>query len=1742
MASKINQYTIHIEDLLYKIAPDGTKTLLPECKDATIEWDKDNLCAAISCYLDGGKTIHVSIPEDCDECFYVNYTCHDSDCDSCNTTSRLKICPCETATDCGPCEDCVGHICVSLCDEGEFCAEGEICKECDDAHPCSNGKVCNGGKCDCPPSKPYMNHKGDCVPCLDGTCPQGQKCTPDGCKPIDCEEGVWDPDKNKCVACKKSGDCKGPNEICINDECVCAPGFHRDPVTGLCVENPNCETDADCGPCKKCDKDGNCVPIECPAGKICVPGEGCVEICDCNNPKCSNGYGCSPVPGNPSKCFCDKNARPNPCGNKTCTDGRDCGENCGCNKVTKKCESCDGENANDLLGCNPAACDGQPCNSGKCDIGCTCINEECVSCDKFECPISCATHPGCGCEGGDCGGVPYACNDRIEGTKGDCQLKLNVSIVDGCSCPVINAFGGITSIEKSGVDRKYNFRIQLSKGLASTYDEAKARPLLGNNSHPDIADNDLPMGGVIDLVVKHTIQAYYWNSGWKTNGQPSFIEERVNMSYGNKDTVDYVYDGKKLGEIIEYGPNVGYSVVNYQFYFEQKSALKFENGCNYMSNIVIGNIYLTANDNYKIENNIVADWRVFRKLTTDDKRTPLLTWYRSATNQYSPANIIRKVYLAKNGTGSYTDTLWGPKKPNSSSQQTLVYPEGGLLGNRYYKATIDCGCGTREYDFGHVAFCSPKTGLTAPTMSNCNRTIKLNGQFNPCAVNMFLGKSEWNVGAGERATAQARWFLIINGQKVETFQANTSDVVVSDSGNGVPIINYSYTMPNQNDKITSAVLQMTYDGKVIECETVFTIPDVPNTIINATPVCNVAAGSYTITLGKSAYAIDDIVASNVQKSTTGTGSSTAYVFTQEIGKKINVTIKFANGCTKEFTFADNCCSLIQGITLIRTGDECTLTGTSLSAKFVGGGTIPGNVTFKKDGQVVDSTNNTVDVGTLGAGTYTASYYHEGCGKTYEATLTINPASGVEVEYGWEDVSSPNSPNRDWVFKVTNKGTTTVNFKYRVAVQAVEGGSFSVYGSLQSINIPINGSIRLNDNSSNQLFELHVRTISYKAPGTYPGARIEDISYYSLTAAACVTTDDTVYEKTVESGGSLVSSYKINGVTTTQTICTGSEVLHEFEGAPGAQLTIKKGSTFAFNVTLNPAGVGSYSEIASSTGQYSIVSAQLNDYVEEYTTEWKRIVNVANGGTITLISNDCDNAMANRIVSFNLPPGAASLATAKLNGVNVPFVGNTVTLAGTDVGQLDVTANNGSCTTALSVSIAACSCENSTLSGNLGVSSNVICDGDAVILNTTGIVGGADPYTVQYYLNNTLPSSAISSEISLNPGVTSHTYSSYHANVANGSNQDYLVVIRDAAGCSKTYSVSVSVSAPQVIDITPQGSGAGITYNGHSHYTVCDSVGSFNFIITGAGTISWSISGAYGGVGIPISGASNTIPITVSAISGLATIDVTVVSNSGCTSNKSITMTKQSCKIIEDDDFLVITSAGRLLKLTMNASGTGLISGTPTVMCPSTANGGDIAISNNILYSFKGGTDLWVPVQTIPLTGSTPCVPDSIPSSGVAWSGVNPTISNPDLGELAPGVLVYSLLLSGSAGVRLYKYTVATNTHEVLIDLAIAGLQTLGDGVRMGSKYYLGGLILGGSQHLYSFDISGAILSNPVDMGVVTYNGYGLVNINNKLFSIGSNGAMYRIDISGGLVSAVVPAGTITLDGAELVYGSTNNPI
>lgn len=272
-----------------------------------------------------GLCISFSLTEGAEShCVTVKINCNSCDC----PPVIERKCFCENSEDCpNGCEYCNSEgVCVSFCPDGKVC-EDETCSDCSTDADCPCNQKCIQGSCVCEDPGDVLNPAGCCVECNNNLdCDPCEVCRNGECVPRDCGTGHCNPVTGNCQDCYVDSHC-GDNECCIGGKCVCCEGFYRDPVTGLCIEEPECFTSEDCKDCEDCIG-GDCKPRVCPKpGQICV-NDTCID--GCTDPDdCPTGYGCL-------------NGQCVPCNTLSCAGGISfCEQALGCDCIDNTCEYID---------------------------------------------------------------------------------------------------------------------------------------------------------------------------------------------------------------------------------------------------------------------------------------------------------------------------------------------------------------------------------------------------------------------------------------------------------------------------------------------------------------------------------------------------------------------------------------------------------------------------------------------------------------------------------------------------------------------------------------------------------------------------------------------------------------------------------------------------------------------------------------------------------------------------------------------------------------------------------------------------------------------------------------------------------------------------------------------------------------------------------------------------------------------------------------------------------------------------------------------------------------------------------------------------------------------------------------------------------------------------------------------------------------------------------------------------------
>lgn len=652
-----------------------------------IAWIQGNdECLLTPCYKENDYLVVELIPDCVGKACIEGYLMFDDVCSNCEPV-YFKRCFCDTNAECEECEECSSDgICISKCLEGEYCFDDK-CIECDSNKPCPDGKICINGKCVCPQG--YFEKNGKCIQCDEHTIlNKCQECINGIIRDKICD-GACDPNTGRCVDCITSGDCQNRDDgrNCCNPDtkqCECCKGTKWDVIAQKCVPS-QCDADEDCGdPCLICTSEG-CKEMLCPTGYKCFNGE-CVPW-DCENTKCSNGADCGP------NCGC-LDGECVPCSILECNN--QCIDALGC--------ECKGSNCGSVENCNEEYCDGfTPCI----DEGCTCYNNKCVSCKNFPCTPTdggCTSYNGCDCSGVTCEGDGNGCKDTFTlKNEEDCVSKIGKLVAElatdnGCNCDPIKLKINLLSPDSNDL---LKVKIDLFKNNIN-FTDYKNNELFG--------DNEL-VGGKFELFVN------------KGSGNFEKISEHSPSNNG-------------INEIRLPKNSIGSGINSFQFYIKYSDIKVNSTGCiNYGPNGILA----PAEGYYTImvgnPGGSAAQYSEIEKFVNDvvNKRNPLFIFSRSNSSNYGNG---------KANDNNYSSNGWfykqqGIKNGNKYTAEVSSI-ESGLFNNYNYKAKVDCGCSTSA-QLSNVIFCN--TECISYTFKNCNTELHLQSLNNLIEQNKKLSNS-----------------------------------------------------------------------------------------------------------------------------------------------------------------------------------------------------------------------------------------------------------------------------------------------------------------------------------------------------------------------------------------------------------------------------------------------------------------------------------------------------------------------------------------------------------------------------------------------------------------------------------------------------------------------------------------------------------------------------------------------------------------------------------------------------------------------------------------------------------------------------------------------------------------------------------------------------------------------------------------------------------------------------------------
>ena len=1523
-------------------------------------------CLAITCeYPDGSFDIEIndSIPN-CDKCFKLFISC--DGCAKCDIVEKT-ICLPDDNGGCPKCfvPDGVGGCkpkCNGLCDE----TTGD-CIDCDDEHPCPGNQICIQGKCVCPTGQ-VLDENNNCVTCISGTTHPENKCViciGGEWKPKICPDGKCNPNTGDCSSCIDNGDC-GPNKICTENGCICNPVTHvYNPITGECDPKPECDyTSVDPTGCRDCvngmwvakadgngvvyvkNSNGDCIQYpECKCndtnscvdkGSACVKKQG-TDKCYCNN--CASKYCDANTPCGDG-CICVGNVCiKKPCVDSPCETGMDCGDGCGCSQE-KKCISCLEDPS--AAGCNDTGgCDETNCQAG-CKEGCTCLDgTSCVSCNNFLCSDTQKCPTGCICVGNVCMGDPNGCKDDLIGTK-SCELKAELKS-SGCPCPLIvpraelvSLVGSIGSLPPNGYSAIKRFMpifsVDLTKliyGFSNAgWDNVKKIPMLTEyDNYELISYDDAPTGGSVSMNLKGYVNNQVKINGNWVTADSSFVTYNQSKSISNVSSLAFSKTiemlTNTLNDWVQDTDTHRYQVVKYEFSFEIKS-LVFPNKCSYPA-ITLPTVTINYSDAvYRsavpdlLMNKQVSDifffngevdlsttYHAFSNLYTTDTRDPLGMWFRSEDNTYDKGDIIRKLYLAKDGD-SYIDELFGPSSwfdynnilSLDRGLQNLLPPQGRLLGDMYYQYKTDCKCGTEAvYDFGKLLVCE-KDLITSYQFENCNTKIKLNSVRVPsCLINQDLNgfdlvEDEYKYGSPKSKQAIFKLFI--------TTSEGTTQPLTIRHKHGVGMVNamndamVNGTTYDAGKAITKVELKMFYG---LSTEVVCTQTIMPSSIddfkLTFKTTCvdgvgqvaiNPPSGYSIISITKVANSGNLVVVNNGLLKSNSSDAATG---------KIVVQYSYAgNICTKEFYVQiESCCPSFDRVLISSSGFKLDVRNTPI------GSTVEySNKDINSPYIQIPMTNGNGVANNLASGLYSIIVKYgvgENCKKEFTASVGADIDSGYTLTPVYQSVKIGNS-STPVVFKASSDfGGGTLYY--------IETNANNTYSKQKALDNTGKAILTISGGSITTTFttvKIVKNLLEVPTPST------AEVNYYSNPIAQ------------ITSGPS--------------TITAGQSVDIVLTGTPYATVVLSTGQS----VVLGDDGTGviSYtSSIPSGSETITIASVVINNITG--TGTGSHIITILGAIVVALGNNICNNSLW-RVLSFTTTPATIGTWIAKIGGFNGATIDTgtgstfTVTVNPSVVNAVWVryTSNSG-VVVENTYSVNSCLCPEIQFTEL--ASPDTLCVDGNVNFSASWVTGGSGVY--EYKFTNGSSST----------GWISTNNHDFYIN----SGAPVLIEVKDVnSGCTASKEAAVFIVTPAAHNI--ESSSSGIVINNNTG-TMCNTAAAITFNLANGyeinpSTYSWSVTN-YNGTSTGTSSSFTVTPALFSSTSAVLT--ATYTTTGGCTGTATLNLVINTCYPIENDEVLISSGIGgttTFYKSQITPSSVGAVS----LVANTNHTGGLITITNN----------------------------------------------------------------------------------------------------------------------------------------------------------------------------------------------------
>jgi hypothetical protein len=418
--------------------------------------------------------------------------------------------------------------------------------------------------------------------------------------------------------------------------------------------------------------------------------------------------------------------------------------------------------------CEPSSkkCSGTCTTGHDCGSGCTCVDYQCVPCDAFPCdPDECSSKDTCKCEGGACvgdgnGGGQCPDSVSIEIDDDNCHLVGKYETESCCGCPGITLNVQGNRPDSTDISYKLDFIVEARKGAYTG--NINILPLLGDNSNPNIADNEEAIAGRVSLSGVTTYNVLDANGHRiRTETVAMGVQSESFPGTGDVDTLTgYSLTLLKIGfqDNLLSSTSETWIVRDHYINFDQDVSMRFPNDCVYEPTVNIGTYYIKSDADFLAFDavnmgNVVANTL---KSRADICRKVLFNWSKDG-------NLFRSFYVSKDESAAeYVDTIYGPAVIPANGILSEAANNGELSSCRDYLLEVDCGCAADAYE-ADVVFCNPGASDISVEFIDCTTVEVIFPE--PCPVNDNLDK--YGLPAAGTDVEQVEYILYFNGSEVD---------------------------------------------------------------------------------------------------------------------------------------------------------------------------------------------------------------------------------------------------------------------------------------------------------------------------------------------------------------------------------------------------------------------------------------------------------------------------------------------------------------------------------------------------------------------------------------------------------------------------------------------------------------------------------------------------------------------------------------------------------------------------------------------------------------------------------------------------------------------------------------------------------------------------------------------------------------------------------------------------------------